>query len=74
MCELGVYLSSELRALLDKADNFQCAYCQTSEINSGLKMSVDHVIPEAQALKLHRYTIQGIKSGMIILAAMKQVL
>jgi hypothetical protein len=40
-------VSASLRSLVAKRDNFQCAYCQTSEANCGLQMHVDHIVPVA---------------------------
>lgn len=40
-------VSSELRSLLDKRDTKQCQYCLTTEDNCGLRMHVDHIIPES---------------------------
>ena len=40
-------VSIELRKFLEKRDRKRCAYCLISEENCGLKMHVDHIIPEA---------------------------
>ncbi|MBF0201949.1 MAG: HNH endonuclease [Desulfamplus sp.] len=40
-------VSSELRDLLAKRDQQRCVYCLTDEDNCGLKMHVDHIIPES---------------------------
>ena len=42
------YLPTELRNLLLEADNRYCAYCHTSEANTGQPMTVDHIVPQAQ--------------------------
>ena len=42
---MSLYLSEELRARLDEADRRRCAYCLTSEANSGLPMTHDHILP-----------------------------
>lgn len=42
------YLPLDLRDRLLEADNRQCAYCQTTEANTGQPMTVDHIIPQAQ--------------------------
>ncbi len=42
------YLNAELRRQLLEADGRRCAYCQTTEINSGQPMTVDHVTPESK--------------------------
>lgn len=38
----------KLRNSIAKRDNNQCKYCLTSEENCGLRMHVDHVIPESE--------------------------
>lgn len=35
-----------LRALIAERDKWRCAYCLTTEENCGLRMHVDHIIPE----------------------------
>ena len=45
---MSVYLSVELRKLLEEADNGQCAYCQTAEDNTGQALTTDHIIPTAK--------------------------
>ncbi|HRW09054.1 MAG TPA: HNH endonuclease [Caldilineaceae bacterium] len=40
-------ISATLRELITKRDKSRCAYCQTSEDNCGLRMHIDHIIPEA---------------------------
>lgn len=42
------YLPLALRDCLLKADNRHCAYCQTTEANTGQPMTVDHIIPQTQ--------------------------
>lgn len=42
------YLPANLREQLLAADDQRCAYCRTTEANTGQPMTVDHVIPEAQ--------------------------
>jgi hypothetical protein len=42
------YLSTDLRNRLLEADNRHCAYCYTTEANTGQPMTVDHVVPQAQ--------------------------
>jgi 5-methylcytosine-specific restriction endonuclease McrA len=42
------YLPIGLREQLLAADNHWCAYCHTTEANTGQPMTVDHIIPEAQ--------------------------
>lgn len=42
---MSTYLSSEMRLRLLEADDHRCAYCRTTEKNSGQPMVVDHLIP-----------------------------
>lgn len=42
------YLPVALRARLLEADDHRCAYCQTTEENTGQPMTIDHIIPQAQ--------------------------
>jgi len=42
---VSLYLPESLRAQLDEADRRRCAYCLTSEANSGLPMTHDHIQP-----------------------------
>ena len=39
-------VSSALRALIAERDKRRCTYCLTTEENCGLRMHVDHIIPE----------------------------
>ena len=36
-----------LRVVLDTRDHHRCVYCLTTEENCGLRMHVDHIVPEA---------------------------
>ncbi len=45
---MSVYLPQELRRQLEEADDHCCAYCQTSQANSGQRMVPDHIIPESK--------------------------
>ena len=40
-------ISAALRELLVKRDKNRCAYCLTTEENCGLRMHVDHIVPES---------------------------
>ncbi|MFQ5859346.1 MAG: HNH endonuclease [Anaerolineae bacterium] len=40
-------ISSALRHLIAERDKNRCAYCRTTEENCGLRMHVDHIIPES---------------------------
>jgi len=42
-------VSPALRTLIAERDNRRCVYCLTTEENCGLRMHVDHIIPEAAA-------------------------
>ncbi|MFZ0546195.1 MAG: HNH endonuclease [Candidatus Promineifilaceae bacterium] len=45
---MSIYLPGELRRQLEEADDHRCAYCQTSQANSGQKLVPDHIIPESK--------------------------
>ena len=40
-------VSSELRTQIESRDRKRCQYCLTSEDNCGLRMHIDHIIPES---------------------------
>lgn len=40
-------ISQSLRHLIIARDHFCCAYCQTSEDNSGQRLHIDHIHPES---------------------------
>lgn len=42
------YLPGHLREQLLAADDRRCAYCHTTEANTGQPMTLDHIIPQAQ--------------------------
>jgi hypothetical protein len=42
---MSTYLAAELRQQLLEVDDQRCAYCQTTQANSGYPMIVDHVVP-----------------------------
>ncbi len=42
---VAIYLSAALRQRLVEADDHRCAYCHTSQANSGSPMVVDHLLP-----------------------------
>ena len=48
---MSSYLQIGLRQRLLDADDHCCAYCQTTQGNSGQPMVVDHIIPTSQAGK-----------------------
>ena len=43
-----MYLTADLRKQLEAVDDHCCAYCQTTQVNSGQPMVVDHIVPEAK--------------------------
>ena len=44
----GHHLSADLRGQLLAADDRRCAYCHTTEANTGQPMTVDHIVPQSQ--------------------------
>jgi len=42
------YLPADLQEQLWAADDRRCAYCHTTEANTGQPMTIDHIIPETQ--------------------------
>lgn len=42
------FLPADLRDRLLEADNRHCAYCYTTEANTGQPMTVDHIVPQSQ--------------------------
>jgi hypothetical protein len=48
---MSTYLAVELRQQLLEADDQRCAYCQTTQANSGHPMVVDHVVPSRKGGK-----------------------
>ena len=45
---MSTYLAAELRQQLLEEDDQRCAYCQTTQANSGYPMVVDHVVPSSK--------------------------
>ena len=45
---MSTYLPVELRQQLQEADDHRCAYCQTTQTNSGYPMVVDHILPRSK--------------------------
>lgn len=45
---MAAYIPIELREQVEVADRKCCAYCQTSEANSGLALTVDHIHPVSE--------------------------
>lgn len=44
----GRHVSANLRNQLEAADDRRCAYCHTTEANTGQPMTIDHVVPEGR--------------------------
>ncbi|MEO0987617.1 MAG: HNH endonuclease [Cyanobacteria bacterium J06639_14] len=44
---MSYYLSNELRQKIIETDKQFCCYCQTSQINSGMPLSFDHIKPQS---------------------------
>lgn len=40
-------IPAELRRLIADRDHHRCAYCLTTEENCGLRMHIDHIIPQS---------------------------
>jgi hypothetical protein len=45
---MTIYLSEALRRQVETTDKHRCCYCLTSEENSGIAMTIDHIIPRFQ--------------------------
>ena len=45
---MALYIAKDLREQIRTADNGRCAYCQTSEANSGIPLKHDHIQPRAK--------------------------
>jgi len=42
---VSVYISQNLRSQIEAFDNKRCCYCLTTEENSGIPMTIDHIQP-----------------------------
>ena len=42
---MPVGVSEQLRIIVSQADRNRCAYCQTSEANAGIPLTIDHIRP-----------------------------
>ncbi len=40
------YIGRAVRNRVREAANFQCGYCHTRELNSGMPLEIEHIIPE----------------------------
>lgn len=45
---MAAYVSDELRARVDAADQRICRYCLTAEANSGVRLTHDHITPASK--------------------------
>ncbi|MEA5511951.1 HNH endonuclease [Crocosphaera sp. UHCC 0190] len=44
---MTTYLSEALRKKIETTDKRRCCYCLTSEANSGIPMTIDHILPRS---------------------------
>ncbi|MBD2312894.1 HNH endonuclease [Desertifilum sp. FACHB-1129] len=42
---MSIYISKQLREQIRASDRQRCCYCLTSEVNSGIPMTFDHILP-----------------------------
>lgn len=45
---MSSYISESLRGRIAESDRHRCCYCLTSEINSGIRMTYDHIYPRSK--------------------------
>ncbi len=45
---MSSYISESLRSQIAQSDRNRCCYCLTSEINSGIRMTYDHIYPRSK--------------------------
>jgi len=68
---MGMASHAALYRLIAERDRYRCAYCLITEVNCGLQMHVDHIIPEAAGcsdpimagkpvIRCTRLTVEGI--------------
>jgi len=48
---MSSYISSNLKSQIEQADIHRCCYCLTSENNSGIPMTYDHIFPVSKGGK-----------------------
>lgn len=48
---MSAYIPENLRPQIEEADRHRCCYCLTSEANSGIPMTYDHIQPRWQGGK-----------------------
>lgn len=49
MIAVSAYIPVELRTQVEQADRRRCCYCLTQEINSGIALSFDHIVPQSRS-------------------------
>ena len=45
---MSSYIPIDLRSQIEQADRDRCCYCLTQAVNSGIPLSVDHILPRVQ--------------------------
>ncbi|EAW39004.1 HNH endonuclease [Lyngbya sp. PCC 8106] len=45
---MSAYIPKNLRTQIEQSDRCRCCYCQTSEANSGIPMTYDHILPRSK--------------------------
>jgi hypothetical protein len=45
---MSTYISESLKAQIEQKDRYRCCYCLTSEANSGIPMTLDHIRPRSK--------------------------
>ncbi|MBW4420731.1 MAG: HNH endonuclease [Myxacorys californica WJT36-NPBG1] len=45
---MSAYISESLKTQIRECDHYRCCYCLTSEANSGLPTSFDHIHPQSK--------------------------
>ena len=45
---MSSYISVDLRSQIEQADRDRCCYCLTQAVNSGIPLSVDHILPQVR--------------------------
>lgn len=45
---MSAYIPESLKTQIREGDRYRCCYCLTSEANSGLPMSFDHIQPQSK--------------------------
>jgi len=45
---VSTYIPESLKAQIEACDRHRCCYCLTSEANSGIPMTYDHILPSSK--------------------------